>query len=92
MMTGDPRVFAIESEIAEVSERLSQMAVGFFVIYVMSRSYGVRERDATMLGASYNEVCRRIAGRGSHRLPVAMGADARQVASAFRRAIYGKCD
>lgn len=30
MMIGDPRVFAVESEIAQVAEELSQMALGFF--------------------------------------------------------------
>ncbi len=92
MIIGNPLKFAIESEITQASERSSQMALGFFVIYVMGRSYGVRAPNATMLGASFNEVHHRIAGRGSHGLPVVMEADAGSVASAFRRAVYGECE
>jgi hypothetical protein len=90
MMIGNPLKFAIESEITQPSERSSQMALGFFVIDVMGRSYGVREPNATTLGASFNEVGRRITGRGSHSLPVVMEADAGSVATAFRRATYGE--
>ena len=92
MMIGNPLKFAIESEITQASERSSQVALGFFVIDVMGRSYGVRQPDATMLGASLNEVGRRIARRGSHNLPVIMEADSGSVASAFRRAVYGECE
>jgi hypothetical protein len=92
MMIGNPLKFAIESEITQASERPSQMALGFFVIGVMGRSYGVREPNATTLGASFNEVGRRIAGRGSHNLPVVMEADAGSVVSAFRRVAYGELD
>lgn len=92
MMIGNPLKFAIESEITQALERSSQMALGFFVIYVMGHSYGVREPHATTLGASFNEVRRRIDERGSHTLPVVMEADAESVASAFRRAVYGECE
>ncbi len=92
MMIGNPLKLAIESEITQASERSSQMAMGFFVIDVMGRSYGVREPNATALGASFNEVGRRIARRGSHSLPAIMEADAGSVASAFRRAAYGECE
>ena len=92
MMIGNPLKLAIESEITQASERPSQMALGFFVIGVMGRSYGVREPNATTLGPSFNEVGRRIAGRGSHNLPVVMEADAGSVASAFRRVAYGELD
>ncbi len=92
MMIGNPLKFAIESEITEALERSSQMALGFFIIDVEGHSYGVREPNATTLGASFDEVGRRIAGRGSHSLPVLMEADAGSVASAFRRAVYGECE
>lgn len=89
MIIGNPNIFAIESEITQASERLSQMALGFFVIHVMGRSYGVREPNATTLGVSFNEVGRRIAERGSHSFPAVVDADPGDVASAFRRAMYG---
>jgi hypothetical protein len=56
MIVGDPSVFAIESEITRAYERLSFRALGYFVIYVCGRSYGVRAPDATMLACSFDAV------------------------------------
>lgn len=89
MIVGDPNTFAIESEITQAYERLGQLAFGFFVIHVMGRCYGVREPDATMLANSFDEVGRRIARRGSHSPSFPVDADARDIAYAFRRAVYG---
>jgi hypothetical protein len=91
MMIGNPNIFAIESEIAEVSEHLSQMALGYFVLHITGRCYGVRQLDATMLGCSFNKVGRRIARRGSHNAPFLFDAGAAEIAHAFRRALYNFC-
>jgi hypothetical protein len=92
MIIGDPNTFAIESEITLAYDRLSQLALGFFVIYVMGRCYGVRKPDATMLASSLDEVGRRIARRGSHNPPFAMDANAGEIAYSFRRAIYDESE
>jgi hypothetical protein len=92
MIVGNPDVFAIESGVTRAYERLSFRALGFFVIDVMGRSYGVREQDATMLACSFDEVGRRIARRGLHIPPFAMDSNAGDVAYAFRRANYDVSD
>jgi len=89
MIAGNPLVFAIESGITNAYERLSFRALGFFVIHVGGRRYGVCEPDATLLANSVDEVGRRLAGRGSHTAPFA-DHDAGAIAGAFRSAIYAE--
>ncbi len=88
MIIGDPNIFAIESEITLAYDRPSQLALGFFVLYVMGRCYGVREPDATMLANPFDEVGRRIARRGNHNPSFTKDANAQDIAYSFRRAIY----
>jgi hypothetical protein len=88
LIVGDPSVFAVESSITQAYERLSLLALGFFVIYVGGRCYGRRTPDSTMLACSYDEVGRRIGMRGGHTGPFAADTDAGQIADAFRDAIY----
>ena len=91
MIIGDPEIFAIESVITEAYERLSLRALGYFVILVAGRSYGVKEPEATMLACSFDEVGRRLAERGSHSPAFPIDASAWEIAHAFRRAGYGDC-
>jgi hypothetical protein len=88
LIVGNPQAFAIESEMAYAYDRLSQRALGFFVIHIAGRCYGVREWDATMLAVSFDEVGRRLARRGSHLPGFPMNAEAANIAYSFRRAIY----
>jgi hypothetical protein len=88
MIVGDPSRFAIESEITIAYERPSFMALGFFVIHVMGRCFGVKESDATMLACSFDEVGRRINRRGTHAFPILMEAAAYGIAEALRRGGY----
>lgn len=90
MIIGNPSVFAIESSISRAYERLSFRALGFFVIYVGGRCYGRCSPDSTMLACSYDEVERRIAGRGSHTTPFATESEAGRIADAFRNAVYAE--
>ncbi len=92
MIVGDPSVFAIESEITLAYDRLNQLALGFFVIHVMGRCYGVREPDATMLADPFNEVVKRIARHGSHNPAFLMTETAANIAYSFRRAIYDESE
>jgi hypothetical protein len=92
MIVGDPNTFAIESEITLAYEEPNQMALGFFVLHVMGRCYGVRNKDATILADPFYEVGRRIARRRGHRPVWRMNAAAADIASSFRRAIYDECD
>ena len=92
MIVGNPELFAIESEITNAYDRSSLMALGFFVVHVAGKRYGVKAWDATMLGNSFDEVSRRLASRRSHRPAFPMNADAAKIAHAFKRAIYGECE
>jgi hypothetical protein len=88
MIIGDPAVFAIESEITVAYERLSQRALGFFVVHVAGRCYGVKTADASMLGVVFNDIAKRIKGRGTHNLPFLSDADSVEIAKAFSLAVY----
>ena len=91
MIVGNPDVFAIESEISTAYERLSFRALGFFVIHIMGRSYGVKKPDASLLACSFDEVGMRIERRGHHTPPFAMDSNPSEVAHAFRRVLYDGC-
>jgi Immunity protein 42 len=88
MIIGASSFFAIESGITQAYERLSLRALGFFVIHVGGRRYGVYSSDATMLANSFDEVNGRIARRGQHTAPFATDPDAGKIADDFRLALY----
>jgi hypothetical protein len=88
MTIGDPAVFAIESEITVAYERLSQRALGFFVIHVAGRCYGVKASGASMLGVAFNDVAKRIKDRGTHNVPSLSNADSVEIAKAFSLTVY----
>ena len=88
MIVGNPNIFAIESEITRAYERTSQLALGFFVVHVAGRCYGIREPEASMLGVSFDQIGQRIARRGNHNPPFPMNAPAADIAYSFRHAIY----
>jgi hypothetical protein len=88
MIIGDPASFAIESGISIAYEELGAVALGFFVIHIGGRCYGVHEPDATWLACSFNEVEERISRRGSHTAPFAVEPDAGKIADAYRDAVF----
>jgi hypothetical protein len=90
VIIGNPSVFAIESGVTQAYERLSQRALGFFVIHVGGRRFGVYEPDATMMGCSFDTVERRIAERGTHTASFANESDGGMIADAFRSAVYAE--
>ncbi len=88
MLVGDTSEFAIESCISIAYEELGARALGYFVIHIGGRCYGVREPDASWLACSFGTVEERIAKRGAHTAPFADEADAGKIADAYRDAIY----
>ena len=88
MIVGYKPNFAIESSISTAYERLSFLALGFFVIYLGGRCFGVRSDDASLLACSYGEVKDRITNRGKHTAPFATEVNPSKIANAFRDAIY----
>jgi hypothetical protein len=87
MTVGDTSSFAIESEIARAFERLSSRGLGFFVIHVAGQHYGIKSPSQSMLACSFDEVGRRINGRGTHQAPFAEAA-AIDIANAYTSAVY----
>jgi hypothetical protein len=88
VIVGNPSTFAIESGITKAFDRPSFRALGFFVIHVGDRRYGVHAPEATLLACSFDEVQDRIARRGSHTTPFAHEPDAGRIADAYRDSIY----
>ncbi|MGV1949361.1 Imm42 family immunity protein [Agrobacterium vitis] len=88
MIVGDCRVFAIESDITDAMESPSQLALGFFVIHVGGRIFGVRQHDASLLGCSFNHVEHRLQRRGTHVFDRLADVKAADVAVAYLDALY----
>jgi hypothetical protein len=88
MIVGDPSRFALESEITHAYERISQRALGYFVIHVGGTCFGIRAWDATMLATVFDGVAKRIAMRGSHAVPSISAEASESLATAFSRAFY----
>ena len=89
MLIGDPRRFAIESGISLAFEEPGARALGWFVIYVGGNCYGVQEPDASWLACSYDGVCERIWDRGRHVVSFSERLDARLIADAYLRSVWG---
>ena len=89
MTVGDPSTFAIESEITRAFERPSWRGLGFFVIHVAGQSYGIKSPGQSMLACSFDEVGRRLNGRGTHQAPFAEAA-AIDIANTYTSAVYRK--
>ncbi len=87
-MIGDPKRFAIESYIEKAYERPSFLALGYFVIHLDGKSYGVRETNATLLACSFGVVEDRIASRGKHVVPFSSVPNPVEIADAYRRIEY----
>lgn len=92
MMIGNPAILAIESSITTAYERLSFRGLGFFVIHVGGRRYGVYAPDVTLLACSYEEVRERVARRGAHLLPQLNEVDASAAVEAILLANFGEDD
>jgi hypothetical protein len=90
MMVGKPAVFGIESGITQAYYEPGLLGLGFFVIHVGGRRFGVYGPEATMLACSFDEVQRRVVGRGTHTASFAAESDAGKIADAFRNAIYAE--
>jgi hypothetical protein len=88
MIVGDRKSFAIESSITQTFPSLGQRALGYFVVHIRGKSYGVQKQDASMLGCSFEGVNDRLRRRGTHRIPFLSTIDAPSIAEAFLDAIY----
>lgn len=88
MIVGNQSTFAIESCITQPYEKLSQRALGFFIIHVAGKSYGVQSPEATLLACSFDTVGRRIAQRGKHCVEIGSTPNAAKIVDAVHTALY----
>jgi hypothetical protein len=88
IIIGNPKKFALESGITRAYAHPGLRALGFFVIYIAGRCYGVRTPDATTLACSFDKLQDRIAWRGKHIASFALYPNAGVIADAYRDAIY----
>ena len=87
VLVGDTSRFAIESGITRKSDQRGQLALGFFVLHVGGRCFGVRSPEVMWLGCSFDSVVRRMARRGKH--TVEFGSEpAASIAAAVRTAYF----
>lgn len=89
MMVGDPERFAIESEISCAFESLSRRALGYFVLHIGGRRFGVLSPDATLLACSFDEVERRLERRGQHHAPEGLDLPLIELVERAETALYG---
>ncbi len=87
-VVGDRTSFAIESAITQAFPNLAQRALGYFVIHIRGKAYGVQEPDASMLGCSFEAVNDRLRRRGTHQVPFLSTIDAPLIAKAYLDAWY----
>jgi hypothetical protein len=90
MLIGDPKTFAVESEITQAYPSEAQMALGYFNIHILGNRYGVLQHDASLLGRSFREVIARLEQRGEHTAILDGRYDGYAIAEQFLKACYGE--
>ncbi|QKC82377.1 Imm42 family immunity protein [Mesorhizobium sp. NZP2077] len=87
-VVGDRTSFAIESAITQAFPNIAQRALGYFVIHIRGKAYGVQKPGASMLGCSFEAVNDRLRRRGTHQVPFLSTIDAPLIAEAYLDAWY----
>jgi hypothetical protein len=88
MIVGDISKIAIESEITVAFSELHKIALGFFILHVANKSYGVRATEASLLACSLQTVRQRIANRGDHETFLAAIDDPGAIVEAVLSCLY----
>lgn len=70
MIVGDPTIFAIESSITEAYEEPNRQALGYFLLHVAGRSFGVRDPQAMFLTFPVQRLRSMVRHRGKHRTAI----------------------
>lgn len=88
MIVGDPSIIAIESGLTHCYASQSKLGLGYFLIHLGGKTYGVRSAEATLLACSFDSVAKRLARRGSHVASFGTTAAADEIARAYLRATF----
>jgi hypothetical protein len=88
MIVGDPSKIAIESLITYPYDRPSQRALGFFVIHVGGKRFGICSPEATLLACSFDTVKQRIEQAGKHTLFFLQGVEGARIVDAVIASMY----
>lgn len=83
IVVGDSSRFSIESCVAEYMRSPGQRGLGYFVVNLSGRCFGVKEPNATLLACSFDAVQRRIEKRGDHILPFSSEPSASKIVGAY---------
>jgi hypothetical protein len=90
MIIGD-EYFSIESRISSAYANKGILGIGYFVINIKGRAFGVKENDATCLACSFDAVNERIKNRGKHTGPNDfILQDALSIAKIVRYSLFSK--
>ncbi len=90
MKIGNPKKFAIESYISKIDKNQSIRGIGYFLIHIQEKQYGVKESDATALACSFDEVEKRISMRNKHIAPFSNIKESQLIAFNFQKALYAE--
>lgn len=90
MIIGKKDRFAIEIEITHIFN--SGQALGFLVLHVGGREYGVRARDATVLDFPMGHISDRLKRRGQHLAPFGGISEKEELVEALLGAQFGNPD
>ena len=88
MLVGDPARFAIESAITQAYAHPGRLALGYFILHIGGRSYGVRAPDATWLAVPFDVVEERVRNGGTHRASFASHPDGALLFDALATSIF----
>jgi hypothetical protein len=90
ILVGDVNIIAVESYVDQFLPAKGQLGVGYFIIHVAGRVFGVKDRRASVLGNSYYEVCERIGRRGKHDLSFSGQVDAKELSLSVLNILYDR--
>lgn len=88
VIVGNPSTIAIESGLTHCYADRSQLGLGYFLIHLGGKTYGVRSAEATLLACSFDSVVERLARRGSHVASFGTTEAAEEIAGAYLRATF----
>jgi hypothetical protein len=92
MIIGNPASFAIESEITQAYKDPGKLGLGFFIVHIGGRQYGVRAPDATLLALAFDSSNDHLARRGTRVAPFSSYKNGKELFDALAAACYSEDD